>query len=57
MIEVRPNKYNIFNHSTLQKMGYLLDWEGKWVLKKAKVTSKETEEDNDEDASKDDDAV
>jgi len=38
-------------------MGYLLDQEGKWVLKKAKATSKEAEEDGDEDASEDDNPV
>ena len=30
-------------------MGYLLDREGKWVLKKAKATSKEVEKYDDED--------
>ena len=54
-IEVRPSKYDVFNHSTLRKMGYSLDKERKWVLKKTKATSKE--EDDDEDDDEDEDAI
>ena len=49
-IEVRPSKYDVFNHSTFRKMGYSLDKEGKWVLKKAKATSKEEDDDEDNEA-------